>query len=41
MKLIHLTNEEVVNETMRLLDENNEWEGRYDGYAKAILKKQG
>lgn len=40
MKLKYLSNEEVVNETMRLLEENNEWEGRYAGYAKAILKNK-
>lgn len=40
MKL-KISNEEVVYETMKLLEENNnEWEDRYNGYAKAILKNK-
>lgn len=40
MKLKTLSNEEVVNETIRLLENNNEWADRYNGYASAILKNK-
>ena len=33
-----MTNEEVVKVTLKLLADNKEWESRYNGYAKAILK---
>lgn len=34
------SNEEVVNEVMRQLEEKNEWVDRYNGYASAILKNK-